>query len=124
MLHVFFSQSRSLHAVQFLVERNNIRSLIAMPAPHSRLLVLSSLLLLPTLIEPFLGAATGWKSPPTVQQPRTKSSCAIMSEKPLEQGVACTENSMLADAPATLLSEVGREARERPGVLERESCLH
>ncbi|CAM9160712.1 unnamed protein product [Scytosiphon promiscuus] len=86
-----------------------------MPAPCSRLLALSSLLLLPSLVEPFLGAAPGRESPPTKRQPRTRSSCAVMSENPTGQEDNCTGNMLLADAPATLLSEVGREARERPG---------
>ncbi|CAM9363348.1 unnamed protein product, partial [Hapterophycus canaliculatus] len=86
-----------------------------MPTRSSRILTLSHLLLLPSLVEPFLGAAPAWKSHSTRQHPGTKSLCVIMSEKPLEQGVDFTRTPSLADAPATLLSEIGREARDRPG---------
>ncbi|CAM9489934.1 unnamed protein product [Pylaiella littoralis] len=90
-----------------------------MAAHCARLLALSSLFSLPSPIEPFLGTASGAL---TLAQSRSKiksSSCAVTEPGTSSSSSSSrsSSNSRLLqdDVPATLLSEVGREGRERQG---------
>ncbi|CAB1112423.1 unnamed protein product [Ectocarpus sp. CCAP 1310/34] len=83
-----------------------------MLAHCAQLLALSSLLSLPSLIEAFLGPAPRARSLSTGRDRTPVASCVVMSDQ--QQQSNCRSSRLLTDAPATLISEAGREARGRP----------
>lgn len=88
-----------------------------MVARCAQLLALSTLLSLPSLIEPYLGTSPGALTLAKSRLKILKSplSCVMISEQELSASSSSSSNRLLQDAPATLLSEVGREGRKRQG---------
>lgn len=88
-----------------------------MIAHCAKIVALSSLLSFPSLIEAFLGPAPIARSPSTAVavRDRTPAVSCVMSDQQQSTG---RSSPLLADAPATLISEAGREARGRPGGMD------